>query len=230
MSSPSSPALRRAACSGFLLLARSGVVEDVLRLLARHDAHAVVIGDDEIARMYERPGTHDRHIHAAERLLHRPLRRDVSRPDRKAHRGQIAHVAHAGFDDQALHAVRLQRSCEQLAEIADVGCGSGRDDENVAFLTLLDGDVDHPVVAGRKADRDRRAGDACAREDRSHVGGQQAGPALRLVDGRDADLGKCSRDTTLDARHVAHDDRHRTAPPKLQARSIVCFRGAPTAN
>ena len=62
-----------------------------------------------------------------------------------------------------------RRSREQLAEVTDVGRGGGRDDENVAFLTLLDGDVDHPVVAGRQADGDGSAGDARAGVDRPHV-------------------------------------------------------------
>ena len=87
-------------------------------------------------------------------------------------------------------------------------------------LALLDGDVDHPVVAGRQADGDGGAGDARAGVDRAHVRRQQAGAALRLVDGRDADLGKCSRETPLDPRHVAHDDGHSAAPPKLQARAL----------
>ena len=225
MSSPSSPALRRARTAASFFRAQ-WVVEYGLHLLARHDAHSVVVRDDEIARMHERAGTHNRDVHAAERLLHGSLRGNVSRPDREAHRGQVPHIAYAGLDDQTLHTARLQRSREQLAEIADVRCRGGRDDENVAFLTVLDGDVDHPVVAGRKADRDCRACDACAREDRSHGRGQQARSALRLVDGRDADLGKCSRDTTLDPRHLAHDDSHSAAPPKLQPEAL-CASGRP---
>jgi hypothetical protein len=205
----------------FLLLALSGLVEHRLRPLAGDDAHAVVVGNDQIARIHEHSGADDWDVHAAERLLHRPLRRNVFRPDGKAHRGQIAHVAHAGFDDQTLHAVRLQRGREQLAEVAGVASGSGRDDQNVAFLTLLDGDVDHPVVARGNADGDRGAGDARAGIDRPHVGRHEADPALRLMHGRDADLGKAASEMTLDPRQVAHDDRHPAAPPKAAGARIV---------
>ena len=67
----------------------------------------------------------------------------------KAHLRQVAHVAHAGIDDQPAHAARRERGGEQLAEIAVVARRGRRDDQHVAGPALLDRDMDHPVVAGR---------------------------------------------------------------------------------
>ena len=81
------------------------------RRLARGTTHdAVVVGDDHVAGLIDRAGADDRHVHRAEGLLDRALRGDRPRPDREAHLGQVAHVAHAGVDDQAAHAARHRAS------------------------------------------------------------------------------------------------------------------------
>ena len=91
-----------------------------------------------------------------------------------------------GVDDQPDAAARHRRGCKQVAEIAVV-TGTGRgEDENVAGLQLLDGDVEHPVVARRRADRHRRPGDPCAGVDRAHDAAEHPGARLRFVDGGDA--------------------------------------------
>ena len=46
--------------------------------------------------------------------------------------------------------------------------------------------MNHQVVAGAAEHRDGAAGDTGAGVDRPHVRTQQAAPALRLVNGRDA--------------------------------------------
>ena len=90
------------------------------------------------------------------------------RPDRKAHLGEVAHVAHAASMTRP-RTPRLQRAREQLAEVAGIGVRGRRDDEDVAVAALLDRHVDHPVVAGRHADRHRRARDARPGIDRPHA-------------------------------------------------------------
>jgi hypothetical protein len=69
--------------------------------------------------------------------------------------------------------------------------------------------MDHPVVARRRADRHRRAGDARAAIDRAHIAGQQAGAALRFVDGGDAAGGQAVDHGRIGPLDVLHDDtRH----------------------
>ena len=74
----------------------------------------------------------------------------------------VAHVAHAGVDDEAADAARQQALGEQVAEVAVLAGAGRRHDEDVAGAALLDGDVDHPVVAGRDLAGHRVAGDARA--------------------------------------------------------------------
>ena len=71
-------------------------------------------------------------------------------------------------------------------------------------LALLDGDVNHPVVARRHADRDRGAGDVRAAVDGAHVWRHEAGALLGFVDGCDAEGSERLDDAALDALHVSH--------------------------
>ena len=115
-------------------------------------------------------------------------------PDREVHLLEVAHVAHARVDDEATAAPCLGGGGEQVAEIA-VGAGAGRGEQQyVAFLQLFDRDMDHPVVARRGGDRHRAAGDAGARIDGAHIGGEQALAALGFMDGGDARLGEAIDD------------------------------------
>ena len=84
----------------------------------------------------------------------------------------------------------LERGGQQLAEVAVVAGRGRRHHEDVALAAHLDGDVDHPVVAGRHRNGDGIAGGRGAGIDRAHVGGEQALATLRLVDGGDAELGQ----------------------------------------
>src|SRR5262245_29739348 len=103
---------------GLLGLTNTRRLGDGLRPIARHDTDAVVVSHDHVAGADRRAGADDRHVHRAERLLDGALRGDRLRPDGELHLGEVANVAHAGLDDQASHAVRPERSRQQLAEIA----------------------------------------------------------------------------------------------------------------
>src|ERR1700678_2077834 len=71
---------------------------------ARHDTDTVLVGDDEIAGMYERAAADHRHIDAPQGLLDRALREDCPGPDGKLHGRELAHIANAGIDDERTHA------------------------------------------------------------------------------------------------------------------------------
>ena len=70
---------------------------------------------------------------------------------------------------------------EQVAEVAVLARAGRRHDQDVAGLALLDGDVDHPVVAGRHLAGERVAGDARAGGRSGAAGGAagRCGPAPR---------------------------------------------------
>src|SRR4051812_35590103 len=76
--------------SGFLLFACDRLLDHIGRGFARYDADAIVVRDDYIARSHRGTRAHDRYIHAAQRLFHRSLGADCTRPDWKLHRSQIA--------------------------------------------------------------------------------------------------------------------------------------------
>src|SRR5262249_32909767 len=103
----------------------------------------------------------------AERRLDRAARVDRAAEHRKAHRGEIANVAHAAIDHHALAAVRAKRSREQLAEVASVAIRGTPSNDDVAVLQLLGGDVQHPVVAGLQQHGDGRTAELRAGVDRS---------------------------------------------------------------
>ncbi len=119
---------------------------------------------------------------------------------------EILDVAHAGVDDEPEHAARLERRREQVAEHAVGVRRADGDDHDVAGLRELDGDVQHPVVAGMQQHRDRAAADARARIDRPHVRLEQSRAALRLVHGSDSVLAQGLHDAGVGAIDVADCD------------------------
>ena len=123
--------------------------------------HAVVVGDDRVARIDQRARADDGNVDRAERRLHRALGADALAPDREAHLGQRLHVAHARVDDQRPRAARLERGRQQVAEIAVGAFGGDRRDDDVAGLDLLGDHVHHPVVAGMQQHGHRRP-ETCA--------------------------------------------------------------------
>ena len=126
------------------------------------EAHAVVVGDDRVAGADRLAAERDRDVDRAGGLLDGALRGDVRGPGGEAHVAQLPGVAQARAHDQAADAAGGQRGGEQLAERAVGGGRRGGDDDDVARLGLLDGGVDHQVVA-RPADHgERGAGDAGA--------------------------------------------------------------------
>src|SRR5690606_27623637 len=75
--------------------------------------------------------------------------------------------------------------------------------DDVAGLTELDRNVQHPVVARMQQNGHRAARHASARVDRPHIGLQEARAALCLVHGRDAELGKPVDDGLIGSVDVA---------------------------
>ncbi|MGY4455062.1 hypothetical protein ACVWZR_009722 [Bradyrhizobium sp. i1.3.1] len=92
---------------------------------------------------------------------------------------------------------------EQLAEHAVGVIGGAADDEDVALLALLNGDMDHPVVAGLCQHRDGGASDRRAGPNGPQVRLHQAEATVSLVNGRDAVFRHPGGIGTLD---VANDD------------------------
>src|SRR5512138_377980 len=199
------------AHGGFFLLARLALLHDVSGALARDDAHAVIVRDDHIARADERASADDGYVDAAQGLLHGALRADGARPHGELHRGQVAHVAHAGLDDEPPHPAGGERARKEIAEITRIGGGRGGHDEDVAFAALLDCDVNHPVVGRWNADRDGAARDARAGVDGAYIGRHQTGAVLRFVDGRDAGAGQRFDKLAFDALNLLYDAGHRSS-------------------
>ena len=182
MSRPSSPAFERARTAASFFSRAHALLEHVRRLLAGDDADAVVVGDDDIARIDQRAGAHDRHVDAAQGLLDRALRRDVARPDGKAASpsasctsrtpASMIKSAHAASLKRASPADRRNSRSRRRTSARRPGCRPP---------TLLDRDVDHPVVARRNADGHRRAGDAWRRDKSGacKAPGGRCGPAPR---------------------------------------------------
>ena len=105
----------------------------------------------------------------------------MPRPHREPHPRQLGDVAAAGVDHQAAHAARLRARWRAARRSSRRRRRRRRDHQDVAVRALLDGDVEHPVVARRHADGDRGAGDVRAGVDRAHARrrGGRCGPAPR---------------------------------------------------
>lgn len=204
MSRPSSPAAKRARLA-VSLASRASAAPATSCARSRHHHHAVDVGHHHVARMHQRAGAHHRHVDRAERGLDRALGMDGAAEHGKAHRVEVAHVAHATVDHQALAAARLERSGKQVAEEA-VGAvaGAGRD-HHVAGLDLLGRHVQHPVVARLQQHRDGRAAEARIGMDRTDARLHQPEPAERLVHGRDAEARELVGRGGIRARHLAMD-------------------------
>jgi len=158
------------------------------------DAHAVVVGDDDVVRLHQGTGAHERLIDGAKRGFHRTLREDSLGPDREAHVFQLACVAHTGIYDEADATAREGRDGQQISEIAIVAWRCRGDNEHVTFAHMLEGEVNHPIVAWGDRNGDGRASDRASFEDWTHVGSEQTGASLRLVNRRDAGGGKTGED------------------------------------
>jgi hypothetical protein len=77
---------------------------------------------------------------------------------------------------------------------------------------LLDGHVDHPVVAGCGGDRHHRSGDGKILLDRAHVRLHQPGAALGFVHGGDAGFAQPPDDLRVGAVDMLSDNRHFNDP------------------
>ena len=181
MSSPSSPDARRARFSSsfssrFLLAASHS-----LRVVATNDDHAVVVGDDDVARAHVRTRADNWNSARCPVSPYRALREMTFDQTGNAHRGEFGDVAHARVDDESAHAVGAHTRGEQFAEVAILARARGGDDEEVTRLGLFDRDVNGPVVARRDLAGKCVARDAHRTIDRSKVRSEvdQYDPALR---------------------------------------------------
>src|SRR6185312_4640616 len=135
---------------GFRLLLGEG--EHVHDALARHEANAGVVGDDEIAGLHTNAADDDGAID-----LHRfepPLasdRRAFGGPDRIAELARLTDVAHAAVDDRAGFALAL---ADHGADAAHVGhARRALDDEDVARLReVMALDLGHAIVLAAGSD------------------------------------------------------------------------------
>ena len=212
MSSPSSPAARRRRFSSLVGDPGLRLLQHLGGVLAPDDADAVVVAHHNIAGLDRRAGAHHRDIHRAGRPLHCALGAHRLRPDRETHRCQILHVAHAGVGHQAGRAAGPAGGRQQVAEIAGVGRRSHRQHQHVAGLKLFDGDMDHPVVARRREDGDRRTRRRRAGIDRPHGGSEQPAAPLRLVDRGDAAVAERRNDRRIGPLDIPDDDiAHRSS-------------------
>ena len=104
--------------------------------------------DHDVPRTHRSAGAHDGDVHRSRVLLHRPLRGDGFRPDRKIHRRQVSHIADAGVDDQPDHSVGAADTASSSPNIPSVDSERRAYDEDVARLYQLHRGVDHQIVAG----------------------------------------------------------------------------------
>ena len=78
-----------------------------------------------------------------------------------------------------------------------------REQQNIAGLELFDGDMEHPVVARRRADGDGTAGNPRTAINGPHIGSEQTGTALRFMHRGDAHCSELVDDRGIGAGNVA---------------------------
>src|SRR5580704_3157499 len=191
---------------------------------ARHDAHAVVVGDDRVTWPDELAADGDGDVDRAGGLLDRALRRDVGGPGREVHLPQLLGVAQPRGHHEAAHAVGAQRRREQLAERAVAVRRCRRDHHDVARPGVLDRGVDHQVVTRPAQHGQRGARDARALLVRPDGRAEVAGAADRLVDGGDAVFGQLAYLVEIGARRVGDDDVQHVWEPRFL--SVTVYYGA----
>src|SRR5690606_1152517 len=178
---------KSSAFIGFARLARPGLLQYPHSRGPRNDDDAIVVGDDQIARVHDRPAADDRDVDIRQRFLDRSLRADRFGPHRETRFGEACDITNAGFDHKPADAARPERLRQQIAEVA-VDAGTGRSHyQGFGLLALLDGDVDHPVVPGCNLTGYRTACDVSRPEDRPEMRSHQALTILGFVYRRDAD-------------------------------------------
>ena len=131
-------------------------------------------------------------------LLRRSLSTDEARPDREPELAELIEVAHGAVDEHRGNTLVERLGREEVADQRHRGRVGHRQHEHVAGLRARDDCVDHQVVAVPAQRRPCTTGDPRARDDLQKRDVDQAGLALRLVDGRDAETGKL-----LERRHSA---------------------------
>ena len=151
------------------------------RLFPAHHADPVIIGDDNVAGMNRGPRTDHRNVHAADGFLDSALGADRRGPDQKTP-SPASPVCHARPHRSPARGTPApwQRSPadRRNSHVARRRRGQNHD---VARLQLLYGDMNHPVVAGWRADGHGTARDATVHLDRPHPRGHEAPSPLRLV-------------------------------------------------
>ena len=191
----------------------------------RHDHHTVVVAEHDVAGVHGLSTHDDRHVDRARGGLHRALRADRPRPDRKAHLTKSGHVAYAGRQHRCAHPALPQGHGEQLTEHPVGRRRRGGHHQQVTRPALLDRDVDHEVVARPAEHGDRGAAGLRAGPGRSELGAEIAGAADGLVDGGDAEAAQ-SRGVVVESLPSFDKGRSKdkaAADPKNIATKIVAI-------
>ena len=136
----------------------------------RNHDHTIVVRNHDITRLNVDAGANHRDIDRTKRGFHRAFGRNGLRPDRKAHFRDRPDVAAAGINNKSGDATRTQCCREQFSEHSVGIVRRAADNQDIAFLALLDRDVDHPVVTWLCQHGDRRARNLCPGPDRPHTG------------------------------------------------------------
>ena len=154
-----------------------------------------------------------------------PCALTAARPDREAHLAQLGDVAHPAAP---VTTPRTPRRCRAVANSSpnspSVRRRVGRHHEDVTGPALLDGDVDHQVVARPAQHRHRGAADPGARPGGPQLGAEVADPAHRLVHGRHAVLAEGVGVADVRARRIGHHDGpHARAAVRRRERNWSCM-------
>lgn len=145
---------------------------DAVRVTAHHVARA----DDLAADQY---GLR----HGADGLLDGPLDGDAEGEHRESEFAQFLGVADAGVGDQAAEALGHAGVGQYVAEGPGLGVFTGGHHDDVAGPGVRDGDLEHDVVPGSAAHRERGPAQRHGVVDGFDLRAQGAEPALCLVDG-----------------------------------------------
>src|SRR5450631_559089 len=157
------------AYTGFLGLALLRRLRDGLGACTWYDNHTVVVTDDHVAWMDQRPGADDRYVDRPQRRLDGPFGGHRARPHWKMNARELLRIAATGVDDEPLAAMRAEGGRQQFAEHAILVVAGQRDHHHIARANLFSGDVEHPIVTRMRQHRERGSAYACTGVDGPHV-------------------------------------------------------------
>ncbi|MND39747.1 hypothetical protein D3C80_304730 [compost metagenome] len=141
-----------------------------LRFIASDNDETIGITDDNIARIDDLTADDHLIIDRGNGLLNRALDADAEREDRETEVSQLQRVAHAGIGHQAANTLCEAGIGENVAERTGFFIFAGGNDDDVARLGIVDGKLQHDVVARRTFDREGRTAELHAIIDRLQPG------------------------------------------------------------